>query len=449
MFEELHPLAAALEATASQADCRQIAAALGLRGQGELANCPVMGQRNGAGGCLQINQTGFRCMAPACTKSHLCEKEGDALDLVSLVYGIPRDDAVSVVFRVKAGLKLVVPAPQPPITTRRRTRSHGKRVRRHTEPSYVGNTLTLYLREIDRSPLLSSVEEKELGAAIQYSYELGSLLREGRIGFAELEPAEHSAQRARDRLTISNLRLVVRIARRYQYRGLPLDDLIAEGNTGLMHAVERYDPGMETRFSTYASWWIKQAMRRALLQQGRFFDIPAYLVPLISRAKEYIRNCSERNQWPTPRDIARELGISERRACTVVLTIQLFGRPPVSLSEPICQAHYPPSYYDEDNDDPENYTIQDMSELLISHTDANSEDRCNDHITPQQAQSLLEHLDEREATILRLRFGLDELWPMTLKDIGFNIGLTRERVRQLERDALLKLRKLLQGEEEQ
>src|SRR5258708_1049967 len=277
-----------------------------------------------------------------------------------------------------------------------------QKTRRRTSAA-VQSPLETYLREINETALLSAGEEKEL------SY---------RIAEADKE--------ARDRMVRANLRLVVNIARGYTGKGLPLQDLIEEGNLGLLRAVEGFDPTMNTRFSTYASYWIKQSIKRALINSAKTIRIPAYMVELLTKWRRATTKLLDQlKRAPTHEEIAAELGIAKKKLRIVKKAIELYNATPQteqadsgwSLDEMAA---------DGDNKDP--------GTEMVEH----------DNLT--HVRQILETMDSREATILRMRFGLDDSEPKTLKEIGETLGLTRERVRQIENEALDKLAEGLAAE---
>jgi RNA polymerase primary sigma factor len=263
--------------------------------------------------------------------------------------------------------------------------------------------LETYLREINETPLLNAKQEKDLAHRIE-------------VGDSE----------ARDQMVRANLRLVVNIARSYTGKGLALQDLIEEGNLGLLRAVEGFDPDMNTRFSTYASYWIKQSIKRALVNTAKTIRIPAYMVELLSKWRRATAKLTdELGRAPTQEEVARSLELPKKKLNIIKKAIRVYNSTPQtdqaetgwSLGEMLT---------DERTKTPDNEMVEadDLSHVL----------------------QLLDKMDQREAAILRMRFGLDDAEPKTLKEIGECLGLTRERVRQIESEALAKLAEDLQAD---
>jgi len=274
--------------------------------------------------------------------------------------------------------------------------------RRPHESSSVQSPLETYLREINETALLSPDEEYELAVA---------------IGNGDVQ--------ARDRMVRANLRLVVNIARGYTGKGLGLQDLIEEGNLGLLRAVEGFDPAVGTRFSTYASYWIKQSIKRALINTAKTIRIPAYMVELLSKWRRASTRLSEElGRNPTPEEIARVLGLPKKKLPIIKKAIRIYN-----LTPQTDQADAGWS----------------LGEMIMDERMQTPEDSLVEFDNLTHVMKQLKVMDPREATVLRMRFGLEDNEPRTLKEIGETLGLTRERVRQIETEALNRLAESLEG----
>ena len=276
------------------------------------------------------------------------------------------------------------------------------RLQRQESDRHDGDTsIRLYLREIGLVKLLTPQEEIDLAARIK-----------------------KGDKKAREHMIKANLRLVVKIARDYEGIGLPLLDLISEGNIGLMKAVERFDPAKGGKLSTYGSWWIKQSIKRALANQSKTIRLPVHLVDKISKMRRTSMKLQEMlGHEPSDEDLAVELGTTAAR----VAQMRTASIRPASLDAPI------------GDDDSNNF-----SEMVEDERAVNPYEELEDNTVTGMLQDMVKHLDAREATILRFRFGLDGGNEKTLEEVGVKFGVTRERVRQIQNLALRKLRKMIE-----
>ena len=268
--------------------------------------------------------------------------------------------------------------------------------------SYDGDTaIKLYLREIGQVKLLTPDEEIDLAARIK-----------------------KGDKKAREQMIKANLRLVVKIAHDYEGLGLPLLDLINEGNIGLMKAVERFDPAKGGKLSTYGAWWIKQSIKRALANQSKTIRLPVHLVDKISKMRRTAMKLQEvLGREPTDEELAEELGMTASR----VAQLRTAAIRPASLDAPIG---------DEDSNN--------FSEVVQDENAATPYQELEEKTVSAMLQEMVRTLDPREATILRYRFGLDGGSEKTLEEVGQRFGVTRERVRQIQNIALTKLRKMIE-----
>ncbi len=288
----------------------------------------------------------------------------------------------------------------------------------------AGDLFRQYLREIGRIPLLTAVEEVELARAV----EAGLFADEKLLHNFDLRPEDRRdlhvlvlhGQAAKRKLIEANLRLVVSIAKRYIGRGMSILDLVQEGNLGLIRAVEKFDYARGYKFSTYATWWIRQAMSRALADQARTIRVPVHVVELMNRVVRLQRALLQANSIePTPEQIAEVLGVPEER----VVEVLRLAQEPVSLHAPV----------GEEDDVALGDLIEDAD--AVSPADSVAVMMLREHL-----DTLLSTLGEREKRVVQLRYGLTDGEPHTLEEIGRTFGVTRERIRQIEAKTLAKLR---------
>ena len=287
----------------------------------------------------------------------------------------------------------------------------------------TGDLVRIYLREIGRVPLLTAHDEVELAKSIE-----AGLFAEEKLqgGFpvldahgAELDELAADGLRAKQRLIEANLRLVVSIAKRYIGRGLVFLDLIQEGNLGLIRAVEKFDYTKGYKFSTYATWWIRQAITRAIADQARTIRIPVHMVETINKMARVQRQMhQDLGREATPEEIAAEMGLSPDR----VAEIQRIAQEPVSLQSPIGEEDSDLGDFIEDADAV--VPIEAAAFIMLQ----------------DQLEQILDTLSPREQKIIQLRFGLMDGHPRTLEEVGREFGVTRERIRQIESKTLAKLR---------
>ncbi|HEX6515089.1 MAG TPA: sigma-70 family RNA polymerase sigma factor [Nocardioidaceae bacterium] len=306
--------------------------------------------------------------------------------------------------------------------------------RTHPRESIEGrDSVGLYLDEIARTPLLDAITEVELSKTIEAGLFAEHLLAEGRVGrkkggapkYAtkeELEWLAEEGQRAIQKFITANLRLVVSIARKYGRSQMPMLDLVQEGNTGLIRAVEKFDYAKGYKFSTYATWWVRQAITRGIAQQARVVRLPVHVVEELNQVGSARRTLERQlGRDPEPEEIADELDMSLDR----VLDLITWGREHVSLDTPV----------DEDGD-------TSLGDLIAQETSPGPDTTFLDVESRDRLSHLVELLDDRAADIIRSRYGLVDGRQHKLADIGAKHGISAERVRQLEREALAKLRQL-------
>ena len=341
-------------------------------------------------------------------------EDGEEQDLLE---GIPEEE-----------LKAASDVSLPKVRTKKTRSSVRKRNEAANVTMLTGDPVRMYLKEIGKVPLLSAAEEIDLAmkieAGVAAAAELDKAEEEGR----ELERrekrrlgrVEQVGIDAKQQLIEANLRLVVSIAKRYVGRGMLFLDLIQEGNLGLIRAVEKFDYTKGFKFSTYATWWIRQAFTRAIADQARTIRIPVHMVETINKLVRIQRQLlQELGREPTPEEIGKEMGLPAER----VREIQKISQEPVSLETPI----------GEEEDSQLGDFIEDDAAVVPP-------DAASFSMLQEQLSKVLDGLAERERKVISLRFGLEDGHPRTLEEVGREFGVTRERIRQIESKTLAKLR---------
>ncbi|MEV6690817.1 RNA polymerase sigma factor [Micromonospora sp. NPDC051196] len=303
-----------------------------------------------------------------------------------------------------------------------------KQARRDAELTASADSVRAYLKQIGKVPLLNAEQEVELAKRIEAGLYAAERLRAADEGEEKLVREmqrdllwiSRDGERAKNHLLEANLRLVVSLAKRYTGRGMAFLDLIQEGNLGLIRAVEKFDYTKGYKFSTYATWWIRQAITRAMADQARTIRIPVHMVEVINKLGRIQRELlQDLGREPTPEELAKEMDITPEK----VLEIQQYAREPISLDQTI----------GDEGDSQLGDFIED-SEAVVAV------DAVSFSLLQDQLQQVLQTLSEREAGVVRLRFGLTDGQPRTLDEIGQVYGVTRERIRQIESKTMSKLR---------
>ena len=280
-----------------------------------------------------------------------------------------------------------------------------------------------YLKQIGKVALLNAEQEVDLAKRIEAGLFAEEQMNEGSVSAKDFEDYEwiiDDGRRAKNHLLEANLRLVVSLAKRYTGRGMLFLDLIQEGNLGLIRAVEKFDYAKGYKFSTYATWWIKQAITRAMADQARTIRIPVHMVEVINKLARVQRQMlQDLGREPLPEELARELDMTPEK----VIEVQKYGREPISLHTPL----------GEDGDSEFGDLIEDSEAIVPA-------DAVNFTLLQEQLHDVLDTLSEREAGVVSMRFGLTDGQPKTLDEIGKVYGVTRERIRQIESKTMSKLR---------
>jgi RNA polymerase sigma factor (sigma-70 family) len=302
---------------------------------------------------------------------------------------------------------------------------------RTSEVAEERDLVGVYLHEISKTPLLDAAQEVVLAKSVEAGLYADQLLRsveplKSDATRDELERLVADGERAKDQFIRANLRLVVSIARRYVRSGMPMLDLIQEGNTGLVRAVEKFDYVRGYKFSTYATWWIRQAISRAIAQQERTVRLPVHLVEDVNRMRSVARQLTrEHGNDPEPEQLAAALGVPVER----VNELKRWSQDTVSLDTPV----------GDDGD-------TNLGDLVADSDAPSPEDLVLAALERQRIEGLLNHLDDRSAGIMRARYGLEDGREHSLTEVASRFSLSRERIRQLEIQALGRLRELARAE---
>jgi RNA polymerase primary sigma factor len=287
----------------------------------------------------------------------------------------------------------------------------------------VDDVLRIYLREATQTPLLKADEEVDLAKRIERCRQANEEMSRGNVPenrMQELERYISDGRNARERLIRANTRLVISVARRYVGHGLPIIDLIQEGNIGLMRAIRNFDYHRGFKFSTYATWWVRQAISRALADQSRTIRLPAYLSDQVGRLRRVQNDLQQRlGRAPTSEELAEVMGIAPTRVSQMIDSLAQ----PMSLEAPISE--------EEEGE---------LGDVLEDVNALSPEEAAMDSMTNDEVRSQLNDLPSRERQVLELRFGLGGIEPLTLAEVGQRLGITRERARQLEMQAIERLR---------
>ena len=341
-------------------------------------------------------------------------EDGEEQDLLE---GIPEEE-----------LKAASDVSLPKVRTKKTRSSVRKRNEAANVTMLTGDPVRMYLKEIGKVPLLTAAEEIDLAMKIEAGVAAAAELDKAEAEGRELERrekrrlgrVEQVGIDAKQQLIEANLRLVVSIAKRYVGRGMLFLDLIQEGNLGLIRAVEKFDYTKGFKFSTYATWWIRQAITRAIADQARTIRIPVHMVETINKLVRIQRQLlQELGREPTPEEIGKEMGLPAER----VREIQKISQEPVSLETPI----------GEEEDSQLGDFIEDDAAVVPP-------DAASFSMLQEQLSKVLDGLAERERKVISLRFGLEDGHPRTLEEVGREFGVTRERIRQIESKTLAKLR---------